>query len=273
MPSASPLLGAQAVSPCQQPGDRGLANDVFSEALSERYDQLARDERYGTFTGSVLHYLNLEEDLVGKRLLDVGCGNGALAAELKGKGAQEVLGIDISPSQVALASRRHQAPGLGFRVEDAYRKLVLPEAPFDTLVSVFAFHFIQHQAMLTRACRNLFEALKPGGLLVWLDITHDYVLDPARMDRLEALTSYRYDPGVAPGERPRPWSLVPGQVRAGDEVLPVDHVAIPGRTVVKTLQSVGFSQVRREPLRFTDAESAWLWGPDGFNHHLLVARR
>ncbi|MBY5968231.1 class I SAM-dependent methyltransferase [Halomonas denitrificans] len=249
------------------------SGDGFSDALAERYDQLAQDPRYCIFTGSVLHYLGLEEGVVGKRVLDVGCGNGDLAADMRRQGASEVVGVDISPAQIALARQRHGGLGTTFRVEDAYQPLALPEAPFDTLVSVFAFHFIQDPEQLARACRNLFEALKPGGLLVWLDITHDYVFDPKRMARLEALTSYCYDPGVAPGQRPAPWSRVAGQVRSGSAWLPVDHVAIPGRTVVETLQRVGFSQVRREPLRFPDAESAWLWGPEGFNHHLLVARR
>ena len=47
----------------------------------------------------------LPRDLNGARLLDAGCGTGALAVELAEQGA-EVLGVDISPQLVGIAQRR-----------------------------------------------------------------------------------------------------------------------------------------------------------------------
>ena len=47
----------------------------------------------------------LPADLSGKRVLDAGCGTGALAVEAARRGA-EVLGIDLSPTLVALAQDR-----------------------------------------------------------------------------------------------------------------------------------------------------------------------
>ena len=49
----------------------------------------------------------LPEDLSGRRILDAGCGTGALAVEAARRGA-EVVAIDLSPKLVALA--RHRAP-------------------------------------------------------------------------------------------------------------------------------------------------------------------
>lgn len=62
----------------------------------------------------------LPEDLTGRRLLDAGCGTGALSVEAARRGA-EVVAIDLSPKLVALA--RHRAPKdlagrLDFRVGD-----------------------------------------------------------------------------------------------------------------------------------------------------------
>lgn len=45
------------------------------------------------------------EDLTGARLLDAGCGTGALAVEAARRGA-EVLAVDVSPNLVALANER-----------------------------------------------------------------------------------------------------------------------------------------------------------------------
>lgn len=47
----------------------------------------------------------LPADLSGKRVLDAGCGTGALAFELAERGA-DVLGIDISPQLVDIARKR-----------------------------------------------------------------------------------------------------------------------------------------------------------------------
>jgi len=47
----------------------------------------------------------LPEDLTGRRVLDAGCGTGALAVEAARRGAQ-VVAIDLSPTLVALARER-----------------------------------------------------------------------------------------------------------------------------------------------------------------------
>lgn len=47
----------------------------------------------------------LPDDMTGLRLLDAGCGTGALALEAAGRGA-DVVAIDLSPQLVALAAER-----------------------------------------------------------------------------------------------------------------------------------------------------------------------
>jgi magnesium-protoporphyrin O-methyltransferase len=47
----------------------------------------------------------LPEDLRGRRVLDAGCGTGALAVELAARGAT-VLAVDLSPTLIALARER-----------------------------------------------------------------------------------------------------------------------------------------------------------------------
>ena len=63
----------------------------------------------------------LPADLSGRRLLDAGCGTGALAVEAARRGA-EVTAIDISPSLIALANERSPkdlgAGRVDFRVGD-----------------------------------------------------------------------------------------------------------------------------------------------------------
>lgn len=47
----------------------------------------------------------LPADLTGRRILDAGCGTGALAFEMAARGA-EVIGVDISPQLIDIARKR-----------------------------------------------------------------------------------------------------------------------------------------------------------------------
>lgn len=68
--------------------------------------------------GTLLDWL--PSDLRGVRILDAGCGTGALAMAAAGRGA-EVVAIDISPSLVEVAQRRvaelDDLPGKGGRID------------------------------------------------------------------------------------------------------------------------------------------------------------
>ena len=73
-----------------------------------------REEMRGVILG------RLPADLSGARVLDAGCGTGALAVELARRGA-EVVAVDISPALVAIARERCPAglaPRIDFRAGD-----------------------------------------------------------------------------------------------------------------------------------------------------------
>lgn len=74
------------------------------------------------------------EMAVGKRVIDIGCGEGygpALLAET----AAEVLGVDISEEVIGHAGRRYHAPNLSFKVMDV-SSLEVPGGSFDLAVSL-----------------------------------------------------------------------------------------------------------------------------------------
>ncbi len=109
-------------------------------------------------------------DAGARRVMDLGCGNGALTAELSQAGF-EMTGIDASASGVAIA--RQQAPETRFVrawIEDS-----LPDAlrgAFDTVVAV---EVIEHLLVPGVLCARAREALTPGGHLIVTTPYHGYL--------------------------------------------------------------------------------------------------
>jgi len=126
-------------------------------------DYAANSAVQQSWAREILARLKLRGD---ERILDVGCGDGKVTAEIARavpRGA--VLGVDASPEMIAFAQnsftpRKH--PNLKFQVSDARQLKSLP-GQFDLLFSNAALHWVDdHEAVLCGAA----AVLKPGGRLV-----------------------------------------------------------------------------------------------------------
>lgn len=96
----------------------------------------------------------------GARVVDLGCGAGALTEKLAGRG-YDALGVDASPEMLSAARKAY--PNLSFLLADA-RSFAL-DRPADAIFSNAVFHWIdasEQDALLANVARNL----KPGGELV-----------------------------------------------------------------------------------------------------------
>jgi SAM-dependent methyltransferase len=89
-------------------------------------------------------------------VLDLGCGDGALTAELVARGCR-VIGVDASAAQVEAARRR----GLDVRVMDG--ESLAFAAEFDAVFSNAALHWMTEPARVLAGVRR---ALRPGGRFV-----------------------------------------------------------------------------------------------------------
>src|SRR4029077_9102487 len=94
----------------------------------------------------------------GERILDLGCGTGALTAEIAACGA-ELFGIDRSADMIAEA--RKKFPALRFEVVDARELSFVGE--FDAVFSNAVLHWIREPE---RVVVGVERALKPGGRFV-----------------------------------------------------------------------------------------------------------
>jgi ubiquinone/menaquinone biosynthesis C-methylase UbiE len=103
----------------------------------------------------------------GSRLLEVGCGTGAVTRILaKWPGVGETIGVDLSPALVAKArSLSAGVSNLSFAVGNA-AALEFPDHTFDVVVMhTLLSHCPSVQSVLAEACR----VLRPGGWLAMCD--------------------------------------------------------------------------------------------------------
>ncbi|MEU9202662.1 class I SAM-dependent methyltransferase [Streptomyces sp. NPDC048332] len=132
------------------------AASVF-DALGADYEQ--------AFGGSAAHHASLElllEHLApGSRVLDVGSGTGGPTARTLADAGHHVLGVDVSPVMVGIASR--QVPGAEFRCADV-RDLPLEDGSFDAVCVYFSLLQLS-RAEQTDVLRLAARVLRPGGHL------------------------------------------------------------------------------------------------------------
>ena len=121
--------------------------------------------------------------LAGKRLIDIGCGKGALAAALVRAGA-DVTGIDPAPT--AIDDARKIAPKVTFKI-GAAENLPCGDGIFDAAIFSNSLHHVPVEAMM-RALVEARRVTKLGGNLI--------VIEPLVTSSFNAVLKLINDEGV-----------------------------------------------------------------------------
>lgn len=138
-------------------------------ALAERYDfilgWIGFDKKYRR---QIIDILNLPNKKI--RVLDVGCGTGTVAVELKQQKSKiELYGIDPDEKILALARKKIIKNSVSVHLKQAYaQKLPFPDNHFDAAYSSLVWHHIPDHAK--QECFNeVFRVLKKDGRFVLSD--------------------------------------------------------------------------------------------------------
>ncbi len=142
----------------------------------------------------------------GETIVDIGCGNGLMTAELAravGPGAR-VIGVDPSAEMRKLATARCAEFEWVEIVEGAADSLPVPDGVADKAVSIQVFEYLNDiPAALAEARR----VLRPGGRLAIGDIHFDSLTwhsdDPARMQRMIDAWDHHFTERRVPALLPR----------------------------------------------------------------------
>jgi 2-polyprenyl-3-methyl-5-hydroxy-6-metoxy-1,4-benzoquinol methylase len=130
----------------------------FSDFVRERKDYF-REKLNNPATFKIIG------DVRGKKVLDLGCGEGYNARILAGKGAT-VVGVDFSPKLIKLAKEKEMKENLGttYYISDAADMKDVQSNHFDLVVCFMALQDIEnYEKALTEVAR----VLKEGGRFIF----------------------------------------------------------------------------------------------------------
>jgi SAM-dependent methyltransferase len=129
----------------------------------------ARKAAYSDVSGPDAHELAFAAvaELDPTTVLEVGCGEGELAARMTQELEASVVAVDQSPRMVELTRAR----GVDGRIADVQR-LPFPDASFDVVLAAWMLY---HVPDLPRALSEISRVLRPGGRLVAVTNAADHL--------------------------------------------------------------------------------------------------
>lgn len=107
----------------------------------------------------------LPDNLSGRKMLEVGCGNGDFSNYLSANHKANIVGLDFSVESIKIADQKKSKFGAttsSFVVGDA-QKMQFADNSFDTIVSCECLEHVPTPQLMVN---EIFRVLKPGGMVV-----------------------------------------------------------------------------------------------------------
>jgi SAM-dependent methyltransferase len=166
---------------------------MLKPTLSDWHAQFVRQARWTQMTRNQLYRrANL---LRAERVLDVGCGTGAITRELARRTKGQVIGLDIDPDMIAFA--RQQDDGAHYETGDALN-LPYPDDHFDLVTCHFVLLWVSDPFQATREMARVVR--REGWVLVCAEPDYGGRLDwpdlPIRAWQIEGLRRQGAEPLV-----------------------------------------------------------------------------
>ena len=170
--------------------DKRYTDREKRKIVKDNYNAIARayDERYGDIDGYIRYINDFLIDLDGGRVVELGCGSGALSNYMSECGFS-VVALDFSRALLDIAKRRY--PHIDFFEADIAE--YLPSIKYDGLITKdVLFHLPPRD--LERVIKNFKNILKKGGrFCIILDIpkaTGEQLLVEELDDRFKVYYNY-----------------------------------------------------------------------------------
>lgn len=163
-----------------------LSGESSYDSVAELYDAVFSDIRVRADEWRwISQHAGVAE---GGRVLDIGCGNGALLNALSQR-IGEGVGVDRSRPMIELAVNRNKGlVNLSFETIDG-PTLPFPDNSFDLAISLCSFRYLDWDPLLAELCR----VLRPGGRFLVVDM----VTAPLRSAEIPQLVRSKFKERLA----------------------------------------------------------------------------
>ncbi len=159
---------------------RSAAEERLRDAYARR-DAVLNRRRYSVFDPGCLFLVQSRERALlrmlghngyrsfdGLKILDVGCGAGAMLRTFNQYGAptQNLIGVDLLPDRIE--SARLLSPGIEFHCTNAER-LPFQDESFDIVSQFVLFDTILESTVRQAVAREMVRVVRKDGVIIWYD--------------------------------------------------------------------------------------------------------
>jgi len=145
------------------------------DKIAEEYSEV-QDKRISRTYLYDINLFNQIGDLKGKSILDLACGDGRLTREIKKRGADKVLGIDISEEMIKIALKKEAEDKLNIDYKVGAVGELGKLGKFDIIVAGFLLHYSKTKEELQKMCNDIALNLKKDGRFVALNTNPEFPL-------------------------------------------------------------------------------------------------
>ncbi|WP_115461248.1 bifunctional demethylmenaquinone methyltransferase/2-methoxy-6-polyprenyl-1,4-benzoquinol methylase UbiE [Winogradskyella aurantiaca] len=161
---------AKKVTPYKesQKNKKEQVTEMF-DTISEEYDGLNRVISFGIDIKWRQKVVDLVSSVKPQKVLDVATGTGDLAINLVETGAEEIIGLDISPGMLDIGRNKVSKKSLDQKISMVIgdsEKLPFDDDTFDAITVAFG---IRNFMNLDKGLSEILRVLKPNGLFVILE--------------------------------------------------------------------------------------------------------
>jgi ubiquinone/menaquinone biosynthesis C-methylase UbiE len=122
-------------------------------------------------------------DVIGLSILDLACGTGYYAKELRRRGAARVVGVDLSDAMIRATRAQEENETLGVEYVEADAGALDCLGDFDVVTGVHLLHYASSFEHQKRMCNSISRNLKPGGRFVGYQLNYDISRQPHYYDK------------------------------------------------------------------------------------------
>lgn len=138
-------------------------NIFDNETFFEGYMNLRKREVNANNLFEIPTLYSLMPELKGKKILDLGCGSGERCIDYIARGAEKVVGVDISEKMLEVARRENSDPNITY-INMPMEEIGCIEGSFDVVISSLAFHYVED---FQGVVENVYSLLCEGGIFLF----------------------------------------------------------------------------------------------------------